>query len=186
MKKNLLYILCAAALIGWVGFRIHVIVSENSRVVFNVARVTADTGIPAETLVVHKKTGVLKEPLSIKNNRALVSLSRINKFRVGQKVGDGTIVSVSNRIDLDSGMYVITTRGVSDGLNYAESINTGFFIPIQAINNNTVIIAVDGVGQKHEVKISDQDSEYALVSSGLSDGDTVILSKTDADKKIKL
>ena len=184
--KKLIYILSVVGLVVWVGFRFWAIQSENSRYEFNTARVSEQAGAPVNIITVNRKTDVLKEPLFVKNNRALVSSSRVSKFRNGQKVGNGTIVSVSNNIDLDSGMHVIMTRGVSDGLNYAESKSTGFFIPVYAVDENSVMIVKDGIAQKNDVRILDQDSENAVVASGLSNGDIVILSKVGQGEKVKI
>ncbi|MDR0741447.1 MAG: hypothetical protein LBF28_01605, partial [Rickettsiales bacterium] len=169
--KKLVYILCAAALAGWFVFRFVAIASENSRHVYNTARIAADQGTPVQILEVVRKTDALKEPLSVKNNRALVSGGRLDKFAPGQKVGDGYIVSVARHVDLDSGMHVVRTSGVKDGLNYAKAENTGYFVPIQAISNDTVMVVVDGMAHKRDIKIANKDSETAVVSQGLSDGD---------------
>lgn len=184
--KKLIYILSAIAVVGWFVFRFAVIESENSRYVFNAARVSEKAGVPVNVIEVNKKTDVLKEPLFVKNNRALVSSSRVSKFRTGQKVGNGTIIYVSYNIDLDSGMHIVTTRGVSDGLNYAESVKTGFFIPVYAIDEDTVMIVKDGIAQKQSVRVLDQDSDTAVVSSGLSNGDKVILSKISDGEKVNI
>lgn len=183
--KKISYILCAAAVVGWVVFRFVAIGLEKNLYVFNTARIAVEQGAPVEILEVSKKTDVLKEALAVKNNRAYVSSARVGKFAVGQKVGDGTITSVGYGIDLDSGMHVIRTRGVTDGLNYAESKKTGYFVPVQAINNGIVMVAVDGIAKQRTVKIMTQDSETAVVSEGLSDGDKIILSKVHADSKVK-
>jgi hypothetical protein len=183
--RKFAYILCAAAMIGWVVFRFNAIGSENARYVFNASRAADEHGAPIEVLEVVKKTGVLKEPLHIKNNRALVSSARAGKFRPGQKVGGGVIVSVSERIDIDSGMHAVKTRGVADGLNYAEAANTGYFVPVQAVSDGAVFVAADGVAQKREVRIIARDFETAVISGGVSDGDKIILSKVDENNKVK-
>lgn len=184
--KKFAYIFCAVALVGWVAFRFAAIGSENSRYVFNATRVAVEQGAPADVLEIHKDTGILKEPLSVKNNRALVSSARAYKFRAGQNIGDGIIVSVSNNIDLDSGMHIVKTRGVTDGLSYAESEKTGYFIPAHAINNGVVMVSENGVAKKRDIQIAAQDSNQALISMGLTDGDIVILSKIGEGDKIKI
>jgi hypothetical protein len=180
-----IYAMCAIAVIGWVAFRFAAIGDEQARYVFNATRDAAEHGAPIEVMDVKKQAGVLKEPLEIKNNRAVVSASRLGKFAPGQKVGSGKIISVSNRIDLDTGMYVIRTSGVKDGLNYAENANTGFFVPVYAVTNGTVMIVENGVAKSREVKIAAQDSDIAYVTRGLSDGDTVILSKVSDGERVK-
>ena len=184
--KKILYILLTVLIFGWVGFRIWSIQSENSRQVFNAERVYSQNGIPVDVITVNKKTDILKEPVFVKNNRALVSSSRISKFKSGQKVGNGFIISVSKNIDLDSGMHVITTRNVSNGLNYEEFKNTGFFVSIYAIDEDNVMIVKDNFAKKQNVKISDQDSDNAVIINGLSNGDIVILSKVSDGEKIKI
>lgn len=184
--NKLLYGLTIVLLVGWVTFRFAAIGSENARYVFNANRVAAEHGAPVEVLTAQKKTDVLKEPLYVKSNRAVVSASRVGKFEVGQKFDTGgAIISVSNRIDLDSGMYTIKTTGAIDGLHYAQAKSTGYFVPVYAIDNGTVFVSVDGVAQKREVKIVNQDADTALISSGLSDGDVVILSKVSEGDRVK-
>jgi hypothetical protein len=174
--KKILYILCAVALIGMVGFRIYSIYSESRREVFNAARVEA---LPVETMIAREQSGTLREPLFIKNNRALVSGSRVRKFGVGQKIGDGHIIGMSNKLDLDTGMYVIKTAGAADGEQFVESKYTGFFIPIYAVKNDSVMVNENGVATVRPVKIINQDSENVLIQRGLSEGDAVILSKVE-------
>jgi hypothetical protein len=183
--RKFAYILCAAAVIGWVAFRFTAIGSEKARYVFNAARIAADQGAPVEVLTVVRKKAALKEPLAVHDNRAYVSGARVGKFAAGQKVGDGVIVSVSRNVDLDSGMHVIRTRGVKDGLNYAESESVGYFVPIQAVHDNAVMVAADGVAQRRSVQIADRDSEIAVISQGLSDGDEIILSKISENNKVR-
>ena len=92
--KQFFAILTIAILIGWVVFRFAAVASENSRHVFNASRVAIDQGMPIEAIVVSRTDGVLREPIAVKNNRALVSGARAAKLRAGQKIGDGKIVSV--------------------------------------------------------------------------------------------
>ena len=183
--KKLITISCAVALLGWIGFRGYAISSENARNVFNVARVSAEHGMPIEDLAVNKQAGILKEPLAVKNNRAYVSASRIGKFKAGQKVGDGVIASVSNSIDMDSGMYVVRTRGVVDGTHFAELNRNGFFVPVHAVADGYVFVVQDGIAVKRKVTVTDQDSENALISSGIENGDVVILSQIEEGRKVK-
>ena len=137
--KRLLVILLIAVLAGWVVFRFAAVASENSRHVFNAARVAADQGAPVEVITITRTDGILREPIAVKNNRALVSGARVAKLRVGQKIGEGTIVSVSKKIDYDTGMHVVKTSGVSDGLQFAEISGIGFYVPVHAIENNSVM-----------------------------------------------
>lgn len=184
--RRFLYVIGIAVLLGWVVFRFTAIGAEKSLYVFNAARVAADVGAPVEAISVSKREGILKEPIGIKNNRAYVSGARIANLHVGQKVGDGQIISVSKNIDLDSGMHVVKTRGVADGLQYAEFVETGYFVPLYAINNGVVFIAENGVATPRNVNIVRQDSDTALISEGLQDGDLVILSKVNSGDKVQV
>ena len=87
--KRFLTIILIAVLAGWVVFRFAAVASENSRHVFNAARVAADQGAPVEIVTVTRTNGILREPIAIKNNRALVSGARVDKLRSGQKIGNG-------------------------------------------------------------------------------------------------
>lgn len=184
-NKNFIYGICIALLLGWVIFRFTAIGAENSRPVFNSARYSADAGAPVYTVVAQSKTGVLREPIAVKNDIALVSSYRVDKLQVGQGVGNGKIISVSKDVDLNTGMHIVRTQGVEDGLHYAEFETTGFFVPLYALNNNVVMIDENGVAVPHTVNIIRQDAENALVK-GLNDGDIIILSKVMAGDKVQI
>ena len=184
--KKIAYISLIAILVGWVIFRFAAVASENSRYVFNAARVAADTGAPVMAIEMADTDGVLYEPLAVKNNRAYVSAERARKLRAGQKVGGGKIVSVSSNIDYDTGMYVVRTIGVSDGLQMAEFSAHGLFVPLYAISNNSVFVIENGVAVARDINISRQDSENAYIASGLRDGDIVILSSVRAGDKVQM
>ncbi len=183
--KHLFFLVLIGLLVFWVVFRFAAVASENARYVFNASRVMAESGAPIEALVVSEQDGVLYEPLVVKNNRAYVSGDRVSKLHTGWKIGDGTIKSVSKKIDLDTGMYVVRTNGVPDGLHYAEFVARGFFVPLYAISDNTVLVSQDGVATVRKVIVSRQDSENAYITDGLQDGDIVILSKVNAGDKVK-
>ncbi|MCL2748940.1 MAG: hypothetical protein FWE50_02590 [Alphaproteobacteria bacterium] len=180
--KKYIYILLSIIIAAWVGYRVYAIYSESQREVFNAARVSEKT---VETMVAHEEMGVLKEPLFIKDNRAFVSHSRIRKFGVGQRIGAGHIISVSSKLDLDTGMYLIKTANVEDGEQFAEAKYTGFFIPIYAVTDSTVMVLENGIVALREVKIMNQDAEWILVSHGLNDGDIVVLSKVEAGTRVQ-
>ncbi|MDR2412983.1 MAG: hypothetical protein LBD50_02100 [Rickettsiales bacterium] len=184
--KKIAYILIAVAVVGWIAFRFASIGSENSRQIFNATRVSAQQGKPSMLMNVRRKTDVLKEPLFIKANRAFVSGARVHKFSAGQKIGEGKITYVSPEIDLDSGMHLIKTKGAADGLGYAEYAMSGFFVPVYAITDGHLMVSDGGVARKRAVEVKAQDSEFALVSKGLADGDLVVLSKLDEGDKIKV
>ena len=186
MFKKIMYISLIAILVGWVIFRFAAVASENARYVFNTSRVAADSGVPVMAVEISTTSGVLYEPLAVKNNRAYVTGDRVAKLKAGQKIGNGKIISVSSSLDYDTGMFVVRTSGVSDGLQFAEYQATGHFVPLYAISNNTVMIEKNGIAQARSVKIARQDSENAMIASGVSDGDVVILSAVDAGTKVQI
>ncbi len=184
--KHIMFCALVVLLIGWAAFRFAAVASENARYVFNASRVAADAGAPIEVIEMSRKSGVLYEPLAVKNNRAYVSGARAANLRAGQRVGNGKIVSVSSGLDLDTGMYVVRTSGVSDGLQFAEYSVDGYFVPLYAINDNSVLVVSDGVATLRAVKIARQDAENAYIASGLNDGDIVILSSVNAGDKVQI
>lgn len=184
--KHAFFIALVAVMVGWVIFRFVAYASENSRYVFNASRVAAENGLPIESVIVQSKSGTLYEPLSVKNNRAYVSAERASKLRVGQKIEKGTITFVSKNIDLNTGMYLVRTSGVSDGLHFAEFTTDGIFVPLYAVSNNSVMVVDNGVAVLRDVKIARQDSETAYIESGLQPGDIVVLSNVQPGVKVKL
>lgn len=184
--KKIMYIALVAVLVGWVVFRFAAVASENARYVFNASRVSADVGAPIEYITMQNAPGTLYEPLAVKNNRAYVTASRASMLRAGQRVGTGKITSVSSNIDYDTGMYVVRTTGVADGLQFAEFTTNGHFVPLYAITDGAVMVAVDGIAVLRDVKIARQDSENAYITSGLNDGDIVILSAVNAGTKVNV
>lgn len=184
--KHVMHAMLAMLMVGWVVFRFGVVASESARDVFNASRAAADIGMPVYTVKMEQKSGVLYEPLAIKNNRAYVTGDRAEKLRAGQRVGNGEIVSVSRNIDLDTGMFVVRTRGVKDGLHYAEYRANGFFVPLYAIKDNTVYIVQNGIATARNITIARQDSETAYIASGLNAGDVVILSTVNAGDKVSV
>ena len=184
--KKIAFISLVTVLLGWVIFRFAVIASENARFVYNASRVSADTGTPVMAIKMSNTSGTLYEPLAVKNNRAYVSASRASRLHAGQKVGDGKIVSVSSNIDYNTGMYVVRTSGVADGLQMAEFSATGHFVPLYAITDGTVYVVENGVAVARSVKIARQDSENAYIKSGLKNGDVVILSSVRAGDKVQI
>ena len=184
--KKIAYISLVAILAGWVIFRFAAVASENARYVFNASRVAADKGAPVLTIEMSSAPGTLYEPLAVKNNRAYVSAARAQKLRAGQKIGDGKITSVSSNIDYDTGMYIVRTAGVSDGLQMAEFTTTGHFVPLYAITDGSVFVIENGVATVRNVNVARQDSENAYIASGLRDGDIVILSSVRAGDKVQM
>lgn len=184
--KRFFTILLIAVLVGWVIFRFTAVASENSRHVFNAARVAIDQGTPIEAITVSRTDGVLREPIAVKNNRALVSGARVEKLRAGQKIGDGKIVSVSRNIDYDTGMHVVRTSGVSDGLQFAEISGNGYYVPVSAIENGVVMVVDGDVADARNVTVAAQDASVAYITGGLNDGDRVILSHVNPGTKVRV
>lgn len=183
--RQIVYIVFMAIMLGWVIFRFAMIISENKMDVFNPSRGAAQNGIPVNTIVMQSQSGVLREPITVQNNRAYVSASRLDKLHRGSRVGNGEIMSISRDIDLNSGMHIVRTRGVSDGLQYAEYKTDGYFVPLYAIHNGTVMVAENNIATPRTVTVIHTDAENAMVD-GLADGDIVILSKVDAGQSVKL
>lgn len=175
-----------AVLVLWVVFRFTMIGIENARSVYNAARVAQTDGVPVVVQQIERTSGVLREPIAVKSNRAYVASGRAHKFGAGQHVAGGVIVSVSPDIDLDSGMHVVRTRGVADGLQYAEFRATGHFVPVYAVNNGVVMVADGDIARVRDVVVARQDADNALISSGLNDGDVVILTRVSAGEKIQV
>lgn len=184
--KNIIYSIFVCFIIGVFAFRFLVVSAEKNRPVFNIARNNIENGTPVKVLEIQETDGILYEPLNIKNNRAYVSGARVKLFSAGQSLGDCKIVSVSNRIDLDSGMYVIKTKNCSDGLKYAQNKKIGFYVPLSAVSGNAVYIVNAGVANIRDIEIVARDSQNVLVKSGLQNGDIVILSDVQTGEKIKI
>jgi len=166
-------------------FRIISFGIEKARSVFNISRNNIEFGIPVNVYAIKEEVNYLKEPLFIKNNKTFISIKRIYKFKVGQKIGNGEIIFVSRNINLDTGMCIIKTKNVEDGINYVEMERKGFFIPIYALYKNKVFLLKNGRAIETKVDIIDKDSSSALVK-GLDDGDIVILSKVENNQKVKI
>ena len=185
-SKTIIYTIVITLVVCAFAYRFYAVSKENNFEVFNIIRNNAQNGIPVQVLDVQKTDGVLLEPITIKNNRAFVSGKRLVAFKAGQKVGNCRIVSVSKNIDLDTGMHVIKTSGCENGLQYAENIKNGFYVPVSALRGNTVYVAQDGTAQLREIVIENRDMNNALIKSGLNSGDLVILSNVKNGEKIKI
>lgn len=185
-NKKRIYAALVVMVVLWVIGRFAMIAVENRMVVFNPARAAAATGTPVQVMTAHQTTDMLHEPLTVKNNRAMVSGTRVGLLHAGQKIGDGVIVSVASGIDLDTGLHAVRTRGVADGLNYAQYSATGFFIPSYAITNNVVYVADGDTAVARNVHIARSDADTSVITSGLNDGDIVILSRVVDGQKIQI
>ena len=185
-SKNIIYSVIIFLIVASFGYRFYAVSQENNFEVFNIIRNNAQNGVPVNVLEMHKKNGVLYEPLTIKNNRAYVSGARINLFKSGQKIGNCKIVSVSKNIDLDTGMHVIKTSNCMDGMHYVEIVQNGFFVPVSALHGNYVYVMNNDVANLRDVKIGNRDAQNALITHGLFEGDIVILSNIKNGQKIKI
>lgn len=185
-NKKRIYVGLVLLIALWFVYRFVMVGIENRRFVFNPSRAATESGLLIEVQDAKKTTGTLQEPLTVKNNRALVSGARVGLLKPGQKIGSGTIASVSNNIDLDTGMHRVTTRGVADGLNYAEYQISGYFVPSYAVKQNTVYVVKDGIAVARPVRVAGSDADTAVITSGLSDGDVIILSNVSDGTKVKI
>ena len=184
--KNIIYATIAFIVVFVFAYRFYVISAENRFVVFNITRNNIDNGTPVEIMVMEQTNGVLYEPLTIKNNTAFISGARVDVFKPGQKSGKCKIISVSKKIDLDTGMYIVKTTGCANGLQYIEKERKGFYIPTYAVNGNDVYVANNDVANIRKIEIADRDAQKVLVKSGIKNGDIVILSKVKNNEKIKI
>ncbi len=185
-SKNVIYTIVIVSVISLFAGRFYAVSQENNFEVFNIIRNNSQNGVPVYILNMEKTDGVLYEPLTINNNRAYVSGARLGYFKVGQKIGDCKVVSVSHNIDLDTGMHVIRTAGCKNGLQYAENKKNGFYVPVSALRGSSVYVVEDGVAQLREVTIENRDMEKALIKSGINSGDVVILSNVKNGDKVKI
>lgn len=184
--KKWIYILCATALVFWVIFRIVMLILQHNQSVFNISRDVADNGTPVVVMTVQNSSGALLEPITIESNRAYVTGNRVGLFRPGQRVGNGKIVSVSQNINLDTGMYVIKTSGAENGLQYVEYTRNGYFIPVYAVVNDNVFVYENGRATSRRVIVAHSDADTALITQGLHDGDVVILSNVADGERVRI
>ncbi len=184
--KKWIYVLSVCALVFWIGFRINALVVQHNQQVFNIARDISENGTPVLTMVAKNSSGVLHEPITVEKNKAYVTSGRVGLFRTGQKVGDGKISSVSQNIDLDTGMYVIKMTNVANGLQYVEYTRNGYFVPIHAVVDENVFVYDNGKAALRKVIVAHSDADVALITQGLRDGDIVILSKVSDGEKVRI
>lgn len=184
--KKWIYIVSVTGVVFWFLFRITMLIIQHNQGVFNMSRDMAENGSPVTVVTVNNASGVLHEPITVENNRAYVTGSRVGLFRAGQKVGDGKIVSVSQNINLDTGMYVIKTSGVADGLQYVEYTRNGYFVPVYTVVGNDVFVYENGFAKLRHVIVAHSDADVALITQGLHDGDMVILSKVSDGEKVRI
>ncbi len=185
-SKNIIYLSVLIAVFGCFAYRFYCVANENNFDVFNIVRNDLKNGTPVDVLIMTKTDGILYEPITIKNNRGYVTGARVNTFKSGQDLGDCKIVSVSNSIDLDTGMHVIKTSSCTDGLKYAKNRKNGFYVPTSAVHGNIVYVVENDVARARNIEISDRDYQNVLVKSGLDENDIVVLSNVKDNQKIKI
>lgn len=184
--KKIAYTAVYVAIAFWFVFRFVMVAIESRMVVFNPIRVAQSDGVIVETMAAQQTDDVIKIPIDVKNNRAYVSGEYRNKLRVGQKIDDGEIVSVSSGLDFDTGMYAVRTRGVQDGLRFVSVREKGFFVPAYVVRDGSVMVVESGVAVARKVNVIGQDTDKACVNGDIKDGDMIILSKVASGQKIKM
>lgn len=184
--KKIVYTSVFVVLAIWFLYRFVMVAIESRMVVFNPVRDAGQNGIVVDTIVAEQKTGIIKTPLSVENNRAYVSGAHRRGLKVGQKVGSGEITYVGNQLDLDTGMYIVKTKNVDDGVVFAETECSGFFIPTYAVRESQIMRAESGSAAVVSVSVSASDSEFSCVSGDIHDGDIIVLSKVSAGQKINV
>ena len=184
--KKIVYTAVFIALVFWFVFRFVMVAIESRMDVFNPKRNENKNGILVEYITVQKQIGTVGVPISVQNNRAYVSGARRAKLQSGQKIGDGVISYVSSSLDLDSGMYVVKTRNVSDGINYAKIELNCYFVPAYAVRGGFVMVAESNVARMRSVTVVASDSDVACISDGVTDGDKIIISHVSDGQKINI
>ena len=184
--KKIVYTAIYVAIALWFVYRFVMVAVESRMDVFNPIRVAQSDGVLVETMVAKRQDDFIKIPIDIKNNRAYVSGDSYNNLKAGQKVESGEIVSVSSSIDLDTGMHVVRTRGTDDGVRYVSIKKNGYFVPLYAVRNGSVMVKDGETAVARNITIVAKDSEYACVVGDLQDGDVIILSKVTAGQKINV
>jgi hypothetical protein len=184
--KKIIYTAVLGVLAIWFIYRFIMVAIESRMVVFNPVRDAGQNGIIVDTIVAEQKAGIIKTPLSVENNRAYVSGAHRRGLKVGQKVSDGEITYVGNQLDLDTGMYIVKTKNVDDGVVFAESECSGFFIPTYAVRESQIMRAESGSAVVVPVSVNASDSEFSCVSGDIHDGDVIVLSKVSAGQKVNV
>ena len=173
-------------LLIWFIYRFVMVAFESHMDVFNPMREEMQNGTLIEYVTVQRQKGTVGIPVSVKNNRAYVSGARRAKLHTGQRIDEGVITYVSTSLDLDSGMYIVKTRGVSDGIHNAEIEANCYFVPAYAVHDNKVFVADYDVAHAHDVVIAAADSDVACIVDGIQDGDKVIISHVADGQKINV
>ncbi|MCL2629775.1 MAG: hypothetical protein FWD33_03795 [Alphaproteobacteria bacterium] len=181
LKRNgviLVFALIAAISI----YRAAQIVEESRREVNNIARINAELGAPVRTVQLKISSDFIKHPLSLRRGRAFVPQNVRDNLKVGMKVGNQKITSVSKNIDFNTGQFEVRVSGNLSGEFYAEEPMRGIFIPREAQSGGFVWIKDNGRAVRRKIKIAAQDADKILASSGIKEGELIIVSSTAALK----
>ena len=154
--------------------------------VFNMTRDSNTNGVPVNVIEMKQTDGIIYEPLFINNNRGYVSGMRVARFAPGQQItGGGEVVSVSQSLDLDSGMHIVRTRGAADGAHTVEIKEKGFYIPTYAVQNGNVFIVRDNVAHIVPIEVVRGDADNTMITD-VNNGDLVITSHVTDGALIKV
>jgi len=131
----------------WTAYRIERLGAGEDLRINNIVRIHTETGVPRNTITVHRSTDFLLEPIHVSNGRAWVSASRVGRFEVGQGVQghNARITFVARRLDINTGMFLVRFSGNVNGTVMVMRQYTGFFLPLEAeLPDGTRVIARDG------------------------------------------
>lgn len=185
-RNHILMRIAVGALTILVIYRFVMFGLEQHKSVVNLTRDANQNGAPVSVVEMQKTDGVIYEPLFINNNRGFVSMMRVGRFRAGQKItGGGAVVSVSQSIDLDTGMHVVHTRGAANGAHTVEIRENGFYVPTYAVHNGFVFVVRDGVAKSIPVSVVRSDLDNAMIT-GVANGDVVITSNITDGALVKI
>ena len=188
--KKIIFISIALIIGAIVTYRVIDISAENSREIFNAARVAQTAGVPVDTMTAEIKTDMLREPIVVKNGKAFVSGARLNRFKINQRLicvderTAGRIISVSRNIDLNTGLFAVKTSS-PNGNFFTEIEYTGVFLPLSAVSDSVVMVSENGIATPKTVKIIATDTDRVVVNS-LEGGEIVILTKVEVGTKVKV
>lgn len=184
--RRVTFIVLAAILALWVVYRFAAYYAMQRQTVFNATRIAATDGAPVRAVTATRANGVLRMPVAVRGNVARVSAAAVRSLKPGMKIGDGTITSVSGSVDYDTGLYVVRTRGVADGVNMAEIAVNGYWVPVYAVRDGVVLVVNEGVAAARPVRIGGSDATHAVITSGVADGDVIITSSVADGARVRV
>lgn len=184
-NKKKLYIYIVTIICVAFVFRFVKVAIERYEKILCPQREFIENGKKVEVLEIKKQNNFIKVPLTIKNNIAYIPQNKLNLFFKNQKIENGgEIVVVNKNLDLDTGMYILKTKNVTDGLNYALIYKDGIFIPTDSIDENKVYVKENNKAVVKNINIIMRDENIALIE-GLEEGDILIISKIQDGEKVK-